>query len=96
MLSTIRPSRIRSGSWDFVVLQEQSQLPSFPIEQVTAEVFPYARYLDSVIKAHNSCAQTIFYMTWGRKNGDFSELCRMASRLHFTWEWIACLECATS
>lgn len=63
-------SRIRSGSWDFVVLQEQSQLPSFPIEQVTAEVFPYARYLDSVIKAHNSCAQTIFYMTWGRKNGD--------------------------
>lgn len=61
---------IRSGNWDFVVLQEQSQLPSFPIEQVSAEVFPFARYLDSVIDAHNSCAQTMFYMTWGRKNGD--------------------------
>jgi hypothetical protein len=39
---------------------------------VEAEVFPYAKLLDSMIKAKNTCAQTVFYMTWGRKNGDAS------------------------
>jgi hypothetical protein len=63
---------ISNGSWDFVVLQEQSQRPSFPATQVTQEVFPYARALDSLINQHNSCAETVFYMTWGRKNGDAS------------------------
>lgn len=63
-------TKIASGNWDFVVLQEQSQLPSFPIEQVEVEVFPYARALDSIITNQNPCAETAFYMTWGRKNGD--------------------------
>lgn len=63
-------SLIKQGGWDYVVLQEQSQFPSFPIEQVEAEVFPYAHALDSLIKTHNPCATTIFFMTWGRKNGD--------------------------
>jgi hypothetical protein len=64
--------KISQGNWDFVILQEQSQLPSFPIEQVNVEVFPYARILDSLIVAQNLCAETVFYMTWGRKNGDAS------------------------
>lgn len=63
-------TKIASGNWDYVVLQEQSQLPSLPITQVEAEVFPYARALDSIINSHNPCAETAFYMTWGRKNGD--------------------------
>lgn len=63
-------SLIRKGNWDYVVLQEQSQLPSFPDSQVAVLVYPYARLLDSLIKAHNPCATTIFFMTWGRKNGD--------------------------
>lgn len=63
-------AKLAQGSWDYVVLQEQSQLPSFPIAQVEAQVFPYARILDSLIHLSNSCAQTVFYMTWGRKNGD--------------------------
>ena len=63
-------SLIKQGGWDYVVLQEQSQFPSFPIEQVEAEVFPYAHALDSLIKTHNPCATTLFFMTWGRKNGD--------------------------
>jgi len=63
-------NKIMMGSWDYVVLQEQSQLPSFPIDQVEAEVFPYAQYLDSVINQYNPCGETMFYMTWGRKNGD--------------------------
>lgn len=63
-------SKIAAGNWDFVVLQEQSQYPSFPIEQVEAEVFPYAKKLDSLITISNPCAETVFFMTWGRKNGD--------------------------
>lgn len=65
-------SKIASGNWDFVVLQEQSQRPSFPLSQVQAEVFPYAHVLDSLVNAHSSCGETVFYMTWGRKNGDAS------------------------
>lgn len=76
--------KIAQGTWDFVVLQEQSQRPAFPDAQVAVEVFPFARKLDSMIKAQNACAQTLFYMTWGRKNGDaanctnFPPLCTYA------------------
>ncbi len=63
-------SLLAAGNWDYVVLQEQSQLPSFPIEQVETEVFPFAAILDSLIRADNVCAETVFFMTWGRKNGD--------------------------
>lgn len=65
-------AKIAVGNWDYVVLQEQSQFPSFPISQVETSVFPYAQFLDSVINAQNPCAETVFYMTWGRKNGDAS------------------------
>jgi hypothetical protein len=61
---------IAQGNWDFVVLQEQSQFPSFPISQVEEDCFPYAAILNDSILAHNECAETVFYMTWGRQNGD--------------------------
>ncbi len=64
--------KIEDGGWDYVVLQEQSQLPSFPIEQVDTEVFPYAKALDSIVHAYNSCGRTMFYMTWGKEYGDTS------------------------
>lgn len=63
-------NKIMLGNWNYVVLQEQSQFPSFPIQQVESDVFPYARKLDSIILQYNPCAETVFYMTWGRKNGD--------------------------
>lgn len=65
-------AKIALGNWDYVVLQEQSQLPSFPISQVQTDVFPFAKMLDSTINVDNPCAETVFYMTWGRKNGDAS------------------------
>lgn len=65
-------SKLMAGNWDFVVLQEQSQLPSFPDDQVATEVFPYARTLDSIINQYSPCAETVFYRTWGRKVGDAS------------------------
>ena len=68
--NAISLAKIRSDKWNYVVLQDQSQLPSFPEADVEAMVYPFARALDSVIKENNACTQTVFYMTWGRKNGD--------------------------
>lgn len=65
-------SLINQGNWDYVVLQEQSQLPSFPDGQVAAECFPFATQLNNQILAVDSCTETVFYMTWGRQNGDAS------------------------
>ncbi|WP_051220691.1 PKD domain-containing protein [Flavobacterium filum] len=65
-------NKIAQGTWDFVVLQEQSQLPSFPDSQVQNQVYPYAQQLNNLINQQNPCAETVFYMTWGRKNGDAS------------------------
>ncbi len=61
---------IDQGGWDFVVLQEQSQIPSFPISQVQTDCFPYAAQLVDSIKVHSPCAEAVFFMTWGRQNGD--------------------------
>jgi hypothetical protein len=63
---------IASQPWDFVVLQEQSQRPSFPPAQVEQEVYPFAAQLVANILTNDSCTQPVFYMTWGRKNGDAS------------------------
>ena len=63
-------NKIAQGNWDFVFLQEQSQRPALPDEQVFQDVFPYARKLDSLIREANPCGETGFFMTWGRKNGD--------------------------
>jgi hypothetical protein len=61
---------VNQGNWDFVVLQQQSQMPAFPIAQVEVETFPFATQLNDSILAHSPCAETVFYMTWGRENGD--------------------------
>ena len=65
-------SKINAQNWDYVVLQEQSQKPSFPPSQVQAETYPYATQLNDLILANDSCTETVFYMTWGRKYGDAS------------------------
>ena len=65
-------SLIGQKGWDYVVLQEQSQFPAFPDDQVAQDCYPYARTLDSLVHLANPCAKTVFYMTWGRKNGDAS------------------------
>ena len=41
---------INDGGWDYVVLQEQSQIPSFPLSYVQAELFPYATQLVNQVK----------------------------------------------
>ena len=61
---------IQQGNWDYVVLQEQSQLPSFPENQFMQESYPYAQQLCSLVRQYSPDAKIVFYMTWGRKNGD--------------------------
>ena len=61
---------ICEGGWNFVVLQEQSQLPAFPMDSVEMYVFPFAQQLVDSVYAHNPNSEPMFFMTWGRKNGD--------------------------
>lgn len=65
-------SKINQQPWDYVVLQEQSQKPSLSPSFVSSNVFPYATQLVDAIYLNNSCTEPLFYMTWGRKNGDAS------------------------
>lgn len=65
-------SLIQQGGWDHVVLQEQSQLPSFPYSQVQSECFPYAAQLCEAIRESAPQAGIVFFMTWGRRDGDAS------------------------
>lgn len=68
--NTTTLSLIAQGGWDYVVLQEQSQLPAAPDGQVASQVYPYAKRLDSLVHQYTPCAQTVFYLTWGYKSGD--------------------------
>jgi hypothetical protein len=61
---------IQQGNWDFTILQEQSQIPSFPLSQVESECFPFAASLNDSIEKYSPCGETVFYQTWGRQNGD--------------------------
>ena len=55
-----------SSKWDFVVLQEQSQIPSVEPTR-TQEMYPAARAL--VQKIHLAGAQPIFFLTWAHRDG---------------------------
>ena len=65
-------AKISSQEWDYVVLQSQSQEPSFSPSQVANDVYPYAARLTDSIRSNTSCGTPLFFMTWGRKNGDAS------------------------
>lgn len=65
-------AKISQQQWDYVVLQEQSQLPSLHPDSVDSTTIPYALFLDSLIQANNPCTQTVFFETWGRRYGDAS------------------------
>lgn len=63
-------TKIKSQPWDFVVLQAQSQEPSFSDSQVDTETLPYAEQLADSVYANRFCSEVMFFMTWGRENGD--------------------------
>lgn len=70
--NTASVNLIQQGGWDYMVLQEQSQLPSFPLTQVMSQSYPYAVTLCNSFYQYNTCGQPLYFMTWGRKYGDQS------------------------
>lgn len=68
--NTTTYDKIFDQQWDYVVMQAQSQEPSWPPSQIETEVFPYAKQLSDSIKLNNPCSEVLFFSTWGRENGD--------------------------
>lgn len=61
--------KIAEGGWDFVVLQEQGQIPA--LEDPGADTFFSAvDYLVGYIYQFNDCAIPLLYLTPARENGD--------------------------
>lgn len=60
--------KIKNGKWDVVVLQEQSQVPSFPEGQRSAQMYPAAKTLADAIR--KAGAIPVMFVTWGRRDGD--------------------------
>lgn len=87
-------TKIAANTWDYVVLQDQSQIPSFPWSQVQTDVLPFAESLCESIRAANSCAVPLFFDTWGRENGDpqwdsIDTFTEMNQRLYYAYEYMA-------
>ena len=61
-------SKIRQGNWDFVVLQEQSQLPVIDYYRHNTLKPSYKALYDSIM-LYNPNAKVVGYMTWGRRYG---------------------------
>jgi hypothetical protein len=59
--------KIKTGKWDYVVLQDQSQVPSLTANFVKSFMDASAT-LDAKIRGAK--AKTVFFMTWGRRDGD--------------------------
>ena len=62
--------KIHAQAWDYVVIQGQSQEPSFPYQQVNSQSLPYAQQISDSVYSVQPCAQVNYFMTWGRENGD--------------------------
>lgn len=61
-------SKISQGNWDYVILQEQSQIPTIDFYRYN-DMNPAMTALKSLIEQYNPCAKIITYMTWGRRFG---------------------------
>lgn len=59
---------IHQGNWDYVVMQEQSQIPVIPFFYDN-NFIPGGSALADSIRAYNPCAQLVLYLTWGRRYG---------------------------
>ena len=60
-------SKIREGGWDFVVIQEQSRIPSLALSR-SRKMFPPVRKLAEEARAKG--AVPVLYQTWGYRDGD--------------------------
>lgn len=61
---------IKSRTWDYVLIQGQSQEPSFSDYQVNTQSLPYLKIVADSVYSNNFCTDLQLFMTWGRENGD--------------------------
>ena len=61
-------NKIRQGNWDYIVIQEQSQIPSIDFYRYN-DMYPSLMQLKDTIDHYSPCAKIITYMTWGRRFG---------------------------
>jgi PKD repeat protein len=61
-------NKIRQGNWDYIVIQEQSQIPSIDFYRYN-DMCPSLMQLKDTIDHYSPCAKIITYMTWGRRFG---------------------------
>lgn len=60
--------RIQSAKWDYVVLQEQSQTPGLPVEQIKQVMDPAIDQWLTICKTNK--ATPLLYCHWAREEGD--------------------------
>tara|TARA_B100000989_G_scaffold208076_1_gene157763 strand:- start:1443 stop:2576 length:1134 start_codon:yes stop_codon:yes gene_type:complete len=70
--SPLTINKINQSNWDYVILQGQSQRSALSPAYVSTNVTPFAQQLVNLIESSSSCSEPLFFMTWGRKNGDQS------------------------
>jgi len=63
-------AKIGERSWDLVVLQNFSQLPSQPLDKVVSNTLPHVSTLVRAIRHNNPSTEILYYVTWGRRDGD--------------------------
>jgi hypothetical protein len=61
-------AKISQQGWDFVVLQEQSQIPAITVLRDSC-MFPASIILHDSVKSANPCSRVLFFQTWGRRFG---------------------------
>lgn len=61
---------LEQGGWDAVVLQNFSQTPSQPPEEVEMTSLLDAEALADLARQHSPDARIVYYVTWGRRDGD--------------------------
>jgi len=68
--STYEPTlrKIRTGKWDIIVIQEQSEIPALAPGKCAVAMFPPLRLLVELSRQHE--AIPVLYQTWGRLDGD--------------------------
>ena len=69
------------GDWDVVVIQGQSQEPSFSPASIYNNQLQSTRTIVDKLRKSNPCVLPVFFQTWGRLNGDtgncpyYSQVC---------------------
>ncbi len=61
-------AKVSQGNWDYVVVQEQSQLPTIDYYRYN-DMYPSLTDLKMMVEQFSPCAKLITYMTWGRRYG---------------------------